>query len=202
MDRFSFGLSFGRVCTKVPDLIFSYPAFVPYQFQNEQQENFSQLLLQWSDVVSRREQAFRQIHSLANAIAAMEPTNPRYGAARFAVDYSRDHFEQADQTFRALAAKLDSPASGTNDTFLELVRLGWLIRKLTKPSADSKDTTLLVFARVVSSGGHYRTTRSIFQWLGLSRGLSASGGAVVQYAIFTPDGKLLDTGNICPSQIG
>lgn len=199
IDRFSLGLALGGklLAQKSKPCHFSYPAFYPAFEEDLANVDFSALLSSWNDVGSQRERAFRAIHALADAVALMQHSDANYGGGRFALDYSRDHFESADQIFRSLAVKLESPANGTADTYVDLLRMGWLLRSLAK-----RTDILLVYAKAVSAGGHYRSARSLRQWLGLSPGFSYQGGAVIQFAILSSAGNILDSGNLMATKNG
>lgn len=92
---------------------------------------------------------------------------------------------RADQRLSELEA-----AWAARDEHSGLTQLARLLR--AEAIQDMK--AVLVHAKIVSSGGHTRTTRSLLRTLFVGDGVTASGGAVARWAVLASTGAVLLAG--------
>ena len=92
-----------------------------------------------------------------------------------------DQLARADQRLASLLADFNTTDNSSRMPMLaRLLRAEFLLK--LKPS--------LVYAKVVSSGGHHRITRSLLRTIFVGDGLSFMGGAVVSWALLNEDGSI------------
>jgi hypothetical protein len=76
----------------------------------------------------------------------------------------------------------------------ETTGLSQLARLLRAEVIQEGQKTLYLHAKVVSSGGHHRISRSLLRTLFVGDGLSFAGGAIVRWGLLTESGELLQGG--------
>ena len=65
------------------------------------------------------------------------------------------------------------------------------LARLLRAEVIQKKQPIYLHAKVVSSGGHHRISRSLFRTLFVGDGLSFAGGAIVRWGLLTGTGELL-----------
>ena len=89
--------------------------------------------------------------------------------------------ERADQRLADLKANWEK----IDDT------TGWSpLARMLRAEALREDRPLYLHAAIVSSGGHHRVNRSLWQLLSFSDGLSFNGGAVARWALLDASGAI------------
>ncbi|HEV7703718.1 MAG TPA: hypothetical protein VGO46_05460 [Gemmatimonadaceae bacterium] len=101
-------------------------------------------------------------------------------------DEMHDSLAEIDKRFSDLQAQLEK--SDVDATGLTL------LARLLRVESILMRSPVLVHARVVLAGGNNRVQRNLFRTLFWSDGLSSTGGAVVSWAILSPDGAVEDGG--------
>lgn len=103
----------------------------------------------------------------------------------------REVFDQIDQHFTDLQTQLakgDADGSGLT-----------MLARLYRAEALNARSPMLVHVRVLLAGGSNRIERSLFRTLFSGDGLSATGGAVVSWAILSERGAIEDGGMFAES---
>ena len=185
IDPLALALELARQWEDDPNVLFLDPRFSLPRDHWLQRSWEVDVLAPLDKVTGSRERAFQSIHALSQAFYRLPEGASGMPAARFSLDYARDHFEQSDRIFRALQTRLNGGGEQTGATLLHAIRMGAMIRS----GAERPDTRFL-FAKVVASGGSYRTVRHLIRMLFFGDGAYYSGGVIVAYALSSDTGRI------------
>jgi hypothetical protein len=116
---------------------------------------------------------------------AVDALSAELAAMRRDLDPVTEALGRADQQLGDLKAEWQKPDPNSGVT-----NLGRLLRA----EAILDMNPLFVHAKVVMSGGHLRTVRSLWRTMFQGDGLSAMGGAVARWALLANDGSVMDGG--------
>jgi hypothetical protein len=126
--------------------------------------------------------------------ARVDELSARLSELRRDMDPITAPLARLDQRLSDLEARWDQSGEPTGLTMLARLLRAEAIFSL-------KPRPLFLHAKVVSSGGHLRTTRSLWRMIFLGDGLSAMGGVVVRWALLGKDGAIVQ-GGIASSRQG